>query len=78
MNKQERLKLIRQAYQNVDKKRRNLVPELSGDLDQEARLEEKGAVLDAGQDDIREEIGLMGDFRRPTESWDFDIESLFD
>lgn len=76
MNKKTRLKLIREAYQQNRKRKRQLTPkswQFINELKEENKEQEADVVVDFRDEDIFEEIQLMSGQRRSRETdmdWD--------
>jgi hypothetical protein len=82
MNKELRFEMIRTTYQKIHGKRKKRTPgswSATSVVGQKKPPPETGTILEFCQEDIREEIHLMGSLRRSAGGeGEFDIESLFE
>jgi hypothetical protein len=83
MNKKARLKLIKKAYYDTRRRRRKLTPktwQLIRELREESELSEvTDTVIEFREEDIEEEISLMGPMRRVNNSeTEWDISHYYD
>ena len=83
MDKKSRLKLIRKAYYDTRRKRRKLTPkswQLIKELREESELSDAAdVVVDFHDEDIQEEMSLMGTHRRESDfESDWDMARYYD
>lgn len=83
MNKKIRLKLIKKAYYDTRRRRRQLTPktwQLIRELRDESELSEvTDTVVNLQDEDIEEEISLMGSLRRVNDlEGDWDMSRYYD